>query len=180
MRGVTHRGRFPSTPDHASCKQSTFGPNLEASHYDSRARPQGQPNMDTYQFSKVHRAACLAYSPGSTFIATALLDKVHVRSTSSLESIRSWTCVFPEGYGSSSRQEVTIEHLAWSSAGSRLLAFSSSAGLVWVFDMTQDDVVARIGGDIVKAEWGEEDLLAQSERVSVHRQGEAQSSSDHL
>ncbi|BEI97961.1 hypothetical protein CcaverHIS631_0302600 [Cutaneotrichosporon cavernicola] len=118
--------------------------------------------MDNYQFSKVYGANCLAYSPGSTFIATALKDKVQVRSTSSLNCIRTWKCVLPDGPSTSGTQDVVIDNLDWSPSGTCLLAFSDSRGLVWVFDLAQDQVVARVGG-VLQAEWAEEDLLTQTE-----------------
>jgi WD40 repeat protein len=121
--------------------------------------------MDNYQFSKVYRASCVAYSPGSTFIATALLDKVSVRSTSSLECIRTWTCAAPDGPSTSSTPDVTVDRLDWSPSGGCLFAFSHARGLVWVFDLAQDHVVARVGGDILKAEWGQDDLLTETDRV---------------
>ncbi|GMK58202.1 hypothetical protein CspeluHIS016_0502340 [Cutaneotrichosporon spelunceum] len=76
--------------------------------------------MDNYQFSNTYRASCVAYSPGSTFIATALKDKVHIRSTSSLESIRTWACSLPDEPSTSCLQDVTIDTLDWSPGGSFL------------------------------------------------------------
>lgn len=123
--------------------------------------------MDAYQFSKVHRATCISYSPGSTFIATAVIDQILVRTTSTLECVRSWTCTLGDPSDSHNLEAPSIDHLEWSPGGSQVLAFSSATGVVWVFDLAQDGVVARIAGNVVKAEWGEEDVLTQSERVSA-------------
>lgn len=123
--------------------------------------------MDTYQFSKIYPATCIAYSPGSTFIATALFDKIVVRTTSTLECVRTWTCTLRDDTEGHTPDVPSIDHVEWSPGGAQILALSSATGVVWMFDLAQDGVVAKIGGDIVKAEWGEEDVLTQSERVSA-------------
>ncbi|KLT39499.1 WD40 repeat-like protein [Cutaneotrichosporon oleaginosum] len=125
--------------------------------------------MEDYQFSKVYKANSAAYSPGSTFIATASQNTVVIRSTSSLESIRTWACAVPDrsrGDSSSTHgvHEVIIDYLEWSPGGTHLLAFSHSNGLVWVFDLPKNEVVARVGGDVLEATWGGDFLLTQMER----------------
>ncbi|CAK9783533.1 unnamed protein product [Cutaneotrichosporon oleaginosum] len=128
--------------------------------------------MEDYQFSKVYKANSAAYSPGSTFIATASQNTVVIRSTSSLESIRTWACAVPDrsrGDSSSTHgvHEVIIDYLEWSPGGTHLLAFSHSNGLVWVFDLPKNEVVARVGGDVLEATWGGDFLLTQMERAAI-------------
>lgn len=118
--------------------------------------------MDTYQFSETTAASCVAFSPGSTFIATASEDRIVVRSSATLSAVRTWTCTLPDP---SSSRAVNINSLQWSTSGSRLLAQSSSCGVAWVFDLAEDQVLSRLSGDIARAEFGLDDVVALSERV---------------
>lgn len=59
-----------------------------------------------------------------------------------------------------------MDHLSWSSGGSRILAFSTKGSCAWVFDLSEADEVCRLTGDLVKVEWGGDDVLSWSDRVS--------------
>ena len=115
--------------------------------------------MDTYQFSQVHPATAVAYSPGSTFIATALAGSVSIRLTSSLDCVRTWACHAPE-----TTSRWTIDSLQWSTNGSRVLAHSSKLGSAWAFDLTSEEAICRLSG-VPKVEWGGDDVVSFTDRV---------------
>ncbi|WOO85743.1 WD repeat-containing protein WRAP73 [Vanrija pseudolonga] len=129
--------------------------------------------MDTYQFSQVYRASAISFSPGSTFIAAAIEDHVMIRSTSSLDLIRTWHCSSsPEAPSPGSvtqRKPHTVDFLEWSSDGSRLLAFTSKGGQAWVLDLSSGEQVAHLANGVTRVEWGGSSILAWSDRgVSWH------------
>lgn len=118
--------------------------------------------MDAYQFSQLYAGSCVAFSPGSTFLATATEDSVIVRASTTLDPVRTWTCTLPDP---SSSRAVQISSLSWSPNGSRLLAQSTSAGVSWVFDLADDLQICRLSGEMTRAEWVGDDVVALSERV---------------
>lgn len=119
--------------------------------------------MDTYQFSEVHPASCVAFSAGSTFLATAVDGRIVVCSAGTLDPVRTWSCSLPDPAPS---RGVVIDSLAWSVSGSRLLAHSSTFGAAWIFDLAEDQVIAQLSGDIARASWGVDEVIALSDRVS--------------
>lgn len=125
--------------------------------------------MDTYQFSQVYRASAISFSPGSTFIAAAIEDHVMIRSTSSLDLIRTWHCSSSLEASSPGpvpqRKPHAIDFLEWSSDGSRLLAFTSKGGQAWVLDLSSGEQVANLANGITRVEWGGSSILAWSDRV---------------
>ncbi|OCF42844.1 hypothetical protein I317_03321 [Kwoniella heveanensis CBS 569] len=50
---------------------------------------------DGYEFSQFYHASLVAYSPGTTFLATSHLNRIIVRSTSTLQIVRTWTLALP-------------------------------------------------------------------------------------
>lgn len=131
--------------------------------------PRPRPSMDSYQFSPIHQATAVAFSPGSTFIASADGDHVQIRSTTTLGIAKTWVCAAPQPVASSSRfpEALVVDKLQWSSNGSRILASSTKSACAWVFDLAQEDQRAGLSGDVTRAEWGtDNDILAWSERVS--------------
>lgn len=131
--------------------------------------------MSGYDFSQLYHASIVTYSPGTTFIATAHLNRVIIRSTSTLQIVRTWLCNLPIPAASSSKTpaatEFSLDTLHWSEDGSYLLAMGK--GAVWIFALAQEGSgesgeVARIGEGLegcVKAEWGKgaRDVLVWSD-----------------
>jgi len=118
-----------------------------------------------YDFSNLFHASITAYSPGSTFLATAHLRRIIIRSTASLSIVRTFQCLGGHSAASSSRHtdNVTIDQLSWSADSLYVMAFSSKASTAWVFGLTDEGngeggEVARIGGEgpegLVRVEWG--------------------------
>ena len=126
-----------------------------------------------YEFSQLFHASLLDFSPGSTFLATAHLNRVIVRSTSTLAIVRTFQCI-PPPESSKTPIDVVIDQLLWSSDSLYIIAFSSKVSTGWMFGLTQEGngeggEVARLGGEavegLVRVEWGkgERDVLAWSE-----------------
>lgn len=118
--------------------------------------------MSGYDFSQLYHSSILAYSPGSTFIATAHQNRIIIRSTTTLQIVRTWLCMTSTPIASSSKSPVEfgIDSLQWSDDGSYILAMAR--GIVWIFALAeegngQSGEVAVIGEGLegcVKAEWG--------------------------
>jgi hypothetical protein len=125
--------------------------------------------MDTYQFSQVLGATAVAYSPGSTFIATVQADKVSIRLTTSLEPVRTWTCSSGSEASASPPVRWAIDSVQWSADGTRILAHSSKLASAWAFTLTGNEAVGRLKG-VDKVEWGGEDVVSISDRVSCNIQ----------
>ncbi|WVQ71313.1 hypothetical protein IAR50_000841 [Cryptococcus sp. DSM 104548] len=136
-----------------------------------------------YEFSHLFSANTIAFSPGTTFLATAYLNRIVVRSTASLQVVRTWACIRPpEALASSSKQkagcssaqdpvldEFLIDSLQWSRDSLYLLVYSSQVKMAWVYGIAQEGESARIGGSgvegLVRVEWGRgaRDVLAWQE-----------------
>lgn len=141
-------------------------------------------DSEGYEFSAPFHAHVLGYSPGTTFLATAFNDRVIVRSTSSLQIVRTWQCL-PSASGSSSSSRnrsvsgtkrtpnVEIDSLEWSPDTMYLLAYASKAETAWVFALTRDGDGAS--GEIAKLEGGVEGLV----RAEWGKRGEVLAWSDH-
>ncbi|KAL7421320.1 hypothetical protein Q5752_004205 [Cryptotrichosporon argae] len=139
-----------------------------------------------YDFSQTYPASVVTFSPGTTFLATAVGARVVVRSSATLAIVRSWVCVPPDASTSrptstSTSADVAIDSLAWSADGLYLLAFAAKSAVAWVFGLAHEGdgaggEMARIGAGgfdgIVKVEWGSAgDVLAWSDygiKLSIH------------
>ena len=130
--------------------------------------------MSGYDFSQLYHSSIVAYSPGTTFIATAHQNRVIIRSTSNLQIVRTWLCATPTPHASTSKSpaaEFIIDTLQWSEDGSYILALGS--GTVYIFALAQEGngssgEVAKIGEGLegcVRAEWGRgsRDILVWSD-----------------
>ncbi|WVQ85730.1 hypothetical protein IAT38_007897 [Cryptococcus sp. DSM 104549] len=154
--------------------------------------------MSGYEFSQLFHASVLAFSPGTTFLATAHLNRIVVRSTASLQIVRTWACVKPteppvaasssrqgrldastlaSGSTSSGSEEFLIDTLAFSSDSLYLLVYSAQAKMAWVYGLAEEGEAARIGGNGVEGlssvEWGRgsREVLAWSDlglRLSIY------------
>lgn len=116
--------------------------------------------METYQFSAIHEGSAIAFSPGSTFVATATKNVVYVRSAKTLQTVRQWVCAAAEATDS-----VVINDIKWSSNGSRLLAYSKLSECAWVLELSFKEPVARMEGPHVDTDWGLDDALTWTEAV---------------
>ena len=127
-----------------------------------------------YDFSQLYHASLLAYSPGSTFLATAHLNRIIIRSSSTLSIVRTFQCLSQAQASSSKTSDLIIDQLLWSADSLYLLAFSAKAHTAWIFGLTDDGPgdggeVGRISGDgvegIVRVEWGrgDRDVLTWSD-----------------
>ncbi|WWD18198.1 hypothetical protein CI109_102648 [Kwoniella shandongensis] len=144
-----------------------------------------------YEFSQLYHSSILAYSPGTTFLATAHLNRIIIRSTSTLQIVRTWICVKPPSptttpsLGSSSRRpvdnvsstgEYSIDQLSWSGDSMYILAYSAQAKTCWVFGLAvegsgEGGEIVRVGGEgvegLVRVEWakGRREVLAWSDHA---------------
>nr|XP_018265096.1 uncharacterized protein I303_03279 [Kwoniella dejecticola CBS 10117]OBR87254.1 hypothetical protein I303_03279 [Kwoniella dejecticola CBS 10117] len=123
---------------------------------------------DSYDFSQLYHASLVAYSPGTTFLATVFQNRIIIRSTSTLQIVRTWSCshTASTSIASSSKASeghVKIDSVEWSEDGLYILAFSASAKTAWVFGLAsegdgQSGEMAKIGGEgiegMIKVEWG--------------------------
>lgn len=127
-----------------------------------------------YDFSQLYHSSIAAFSPGSTFLATAHGRRVIVRSTTALTIVRTFQCL--GGVASSSKQidSVYIDQVSWSADSLYILAFSTKAATAWIFGLADEGngeggEVSRIGGEgpdgLARVEWGRGDreILAWSE-----------------
>ena len=133
--------------------------------------------MSGYDFSPVYPSQTIAFSPGSTFLATAAGPRIIIRSVSTLNIVRTWLIGLDAPSASSSKSQggSTITDLQWSKDGHHLLAFSKTAQIAWVFGLADDGSgdsgeIARIAGGVeglVKVEWvrGGKDVFAWSEHT---------------
>ena len=123
--------------------------------------------MSGYDFSPLYHAAHLAFSPGSTFLATAHEKRVIIRSTNNLAIVRAW-------HLASLAPSDLVSSVQWSDDGLYILVFSRSAGAAWVFGLGavgegEDGAVAKIMGGGVegleRVEWakGGREVLAWGE-----------------
>ncbi|WVO13051.1 hypothetical protein L204_100661 [Cryptococcus depauperatus] len=152
-----------------------------------------------YDFSHIFNASVLAFSPGTTFIATAFHNRIVVRSTSTFQIVRTWVVTVKDIEASSSRQgqysttspssqndpeEFEIDNLQWSGDGLYLLIHSSHAKMAWVYGLAEEIQSARIAGMSVeglsKVEWAKSgrEVLAWTDfnlKLSIYdlRTGEA-------
>ncbi|ORX35455.1 hypothetical protein BD324DRAFT_582386 [Kockovaella imperatae] len=120
-----------------------------------------------YDFSQLFHASHLSYSPGSTFLATVHLNKIIIRSSSTLSIVRIFQCLLPPESSSKVQPlDIAIDQLLWSSDSLYLIAYSGKVRTGWLFGLTQDGrgeggEVARLGGEgvdgLVKVEWGKGD-----------------------
>jgi hypothetical protein len=126
-----------------------------------------------YDFSQIYHSSTLAFSPGTTFVASSHHNRLIVRSSATLAIVRTWLCrppfSPPAGSSSSStsrksdpKEDLEIDTLLWSADSLCLLAFSSEARTAWVFGLAEDGSgdsgeIARIGGEgaegLVRVEW---------------------------
>lgn len=144
--------------------------------------------MSGYDFSQLYHSSILAYSPGTTFIATAHQNRIIVRSTTTLQIVRTWLCTPSTPVASSSKAaaEISIDILQWSEDGSYLLVMGK--GTVWVFALAEEGSgasgeVAVIGEGLdgcVKAEWGKgsRDILVWSDHGVSVSQGDTGGAGD--
>ncbi|WWC88231.1 uncharacterized protein L201_003136 [Kwoniella dendrophila CBS 6074] len=141
---------------------------------------------DGYDFSQLYHATLVSYSPGTTFLATVYQNRLIIRSTTTLQIVRTWACIRPaSSIASSSKnadQEVKIDSIEWSEDGLHILVFSLSAKTAWVFGLASEGdgesgEIAKIGGEgvegLFQVEWGQagKQVLAWSDyglRISVY------------
>ena len=133
-----------------------------------------------YDFSQLYHASVLAFSPGSTFLATIHNGRLVIRSTSTLSIVRTFQCLLSQTSlpVASSSKDISVipivDSLSWSANSLYLLAFSSKSRTAWIFGLTEEGKgeggeVARIGGEgiegLVRVEWGRggRDVLAWSD-----------------
>lgn len=116
--------------------------------------------METYQFSAIYEGSAVAFSPGSTFVATATRNTVFVRSSKSLQAVRQWDCAAGDATGA-----VVIDDVKWSTNGSRLLASSKQSSCAWVLDLACDNPVAFIDVALVDTDWGFDDIRVWTDAV---------------
>lgn len=136
-----------------------------------------------YDFSHLFPANTLAFSPGTTFLAVAHQNRIIVRSTSTLQVVRTWECTLPsestifrskEPCVASSATEATseafiIDTLQWSGDSTYLLVHSKEAKMAWVYGVAQEGEAAHVGGmgveGLSKVEWGKgnREVLAWTE-----------------
>jgi hypothetical protein len=131
--------------------------------------------MSGYSFSQVYHASQVAFSPGTTFLATLHQNRLIIRQTSTLQVIRSFTIHprSPSTYiatstshlsrslassSSSKPQEITLDHLQWSNDSLYISVFSKASSSVWIFSLTEegngeDGEVAQISS-VKRVEWG--------------------------
>lgn len=118
-----------------------------------------------YDFSQLYHSSTAAFSPGSTFLATAHGRRIIVRSSASLSIVRTFQCLGGSPSASTSRQTdtVTIDQVLWSFDSMYVMAFSLRAMTAWIFGLTdegngQGGEIARIGGEgaegLTRVEWG--------------------------
>ncbi|KAK8865625.1 hypothetical protein IAR55_000769 [Kwoniella newhampshirensis] len=133
-----------------------------------------------YEFSELFHSSILSFSPGTTFLATAHFNRIIIRSTSTLQIVRTWICIkdtpspapTPSLFASTSRRaplesstsasstsgagdEFSIDQLSWSGDSMYLLAYSAQAKTCWVFGLAEEGSgecgeIARVGGEGVE------------------------------
>lgn len=134
-----------------------------------------------YDFSQLFRSSIIAFSPGTTFIATAHLNRIIVRSTANLAVVRTWLCQpsSPAAAASSSKRTSSedgfpIDSIQWSDDGMYILAFSAKTSSAWVFGLVEEGIgacgeMALLAGEgldgLVHVEWaqGGREVLAWSD-----------------
>ncbi|CAD6578630.1 MAG: hypothetical protein TREMPRED_002234 [Tremellales sp. Tagirdzhanova-0007] len=126
----------------------------------------------TFKITQSFPSSTVSFSPGTTFIATAHLNRIVVRLTSTLAVVRTWLCV--SSSSSSSRDTESVNELLWSSDSLYLLAFSEKGNAIWVFALTENGggeagELARMGGEgvegVMSVAWGKygREILAWSD-----------------
>ncbi len=149
--------------------------------------------MSAYAFSEsyVHSSPpTTSFSPGSSALASAYGDRIVVRSTETMQVVRTWICPDPSsvekngkqaGYGprytpgarAESRSTAVhpeITSLAWSPTSTHILATAVKQNLVYIFSTAEEtDVpaaVIRAGLEgLTRCEWNEngEEVMCWSE-----------------
>ncbi|WVR05544.1 hypothetical protein IAU60_002563 [Kwoniella sp. DSM 27419] len=136
-----------------------------------------------YDFSQLFHGSVLAYSPGTTFLAAVYQNRLIVRSTATLQIVRTWSCHRPQSARARTEgEQVVIDSVQWSNDSMYILAHSVKSKLAWVFGLAEDGSgdcgeIAQIGGEgpegLVRVEWGRgaNDVLAWSDyalKLSIH------------
>lgn len=116
--------------------------------------------MESFQFSALHEATAIAFSPGSTFVATATQNTILVRSAKTLQVVRQWDCDTNEASGL-----IVIDDIKWSGNGTRLLAASKHSDCAWVLDLSCEKAIARVEAPHVRTDWGLDDIRIWTEAV---------------
>nr|KIR48642.1 hypothetical protein I312_01711 [Cryptococcus bacillisporus CA1280] len=139
--------------------------------------------MSGYDFSHLFPANVLAFSPGTTFLAVAHQNRIIVRSTSTLQIVRTWECILPpeaqvarpkepgirSSVAGATSEIFSIDTLQWSGDSMYLLVHSRETKMAWVYGVAQEGEAARVGGmgveGLSKVEWGKGDreVLAWTE-----------------
>ncbi|EJT48276.1 hypothetical protein A1Q1_02695 [Trichosporon asahii var. asahii CBS 2479] len=114
--------------------------------------------MESFQFSALHEATAIAFSPGSTFVATATQNTILVRSAKTLQVVRQWDCDTNEASGL-----IVIDDIKWSGNGTRLLAASKHSDCAWVLDLSCEKAIARVEAPHVRTDWGLDDIRIWTE-----------------
>lgn len=117
--------------------------------------------MSGYDFSPLYHASQLAFSPGSTFLATSHGDRLIIRSTSNLTIVRTWHLATPSTSQQTGKAR-NIDSVQWSDDGLYILVFLKSSGEALVFGLAQEGdgefgEIARIQGNgfegLERVEW---------------------------
>ncbi len=142
----------------------------------------------SYAFSEAYThssSSSCAFSPGSSALASAYADRIVVRSTETMQVVRTWTCREPTApawhpvyrqagvkreAARPSAEPIEVSSIAWSPSSSHLLVTALKARLVYVFSTSDEGdepaAVIRAGIEgIIRAEWNEngEEVLCWSE-----------------
>ena len=165
---------MPFTVDDVS-QVATFFPRVNiilALFVRSRSLSTRMSAASTFKITQSFPSSTVSFSPGTTFIATAHLNRIVVRLTSTLAVVRTWLCV--SSSSSSSRDTESVNELLWSSDSLYLLAFSEKGNAIWVFALTENGggeagELARMGGEgvegVMSVAWGKygREILAWSD-----------------
>lgn len=123
--------------------------------------------MSGYDFSPLYRSSLSAFSPGSTFLATAHQNRLIVRSVHNLSIVRAWDVKNSGGLdgnastgqagsqGPASRS-ATIDEISWSDDGLYILVVSLSGQTVWVYGIAEEG--GGVDGEVVRIQPGPEGL----------------------
>ncbi|KAH8925730.1 WD40 repeat-like protein [Atractiella rhizophila] len=112
--------------------------------------------MSGYDFTPLYKHSTTAISPNGLYTVSCLAHRLVLRSTSTLQILRSWTCTRPNpkekrvATSSKDSGDATISSIAWSPRGTHVLAVSEAKGAIWIFDIEEEDgpaLTADIGGE---------------------------------
>lgn len=140
-------------------------------HHSAWSAATNSMSSGGYDFSQLYHSSVVAYSPGSSFLATIHGNRLIVRSTATLAVVRSFQCLNeadPSASSATSRildepSKQSIDQISWSNDSLYLLAYSAKAATAWIFGLTdegngQGGEVARLGGEgiegLARVEWG--------------------------